>query len=145
MTQSTASYSHSSSFGGQTRSGNRGPRAMLSNGLIGDDDVRDSREIFARNLKFWLQKREMKGAELSRRLGKNPAVVSQWLNCVSGPDILTLGAVAHELGIAVSDLFYDPEAVTKSTAKPPVDEEEKVLKDMAKLLKRPIKVGPKKN
>ncbi len=70
MTNARACYSHISLLGRQMRSGNRKPRGVLSNGI--SDPVPDSREIFARNLKFWLEKREMSGAETSKPSGMLP-------------------------------------------------------------------------
>lgn len=121
---------------------------LLIRGLFGEMVLASTREIFARNLKFWLKKRDISGAELARRLGGiDPSTVSHWLRKVSGPDLKTLGEVAdvlevppwyllHEAGSAMPDGHLPPEG-------PSSDEADRVLLYIADRLGRDIKIKPR--
>jgi transcriptional regulator with XRE-family HTH domain len=115
------------------RNGNRKSRLLLSTWIGGDDLDQNPSEIFARNLRFWLKKREISGAELGRKLGVERATVSAWLNQITSPSVRVLGEIATVLEIPARDLLHDP-AITTTPRAPIEDEPEKALKIIAKEL-----------
>ncbi len=139
MTSARISHNdlHGSDTGGERRFGSRhsptvSSGILLSNGL---DGLSETRTFFARNLKFWLQERDLTAVELSRRLTERgiamgKGAISHWMNERTEPDLETLVAVAEILGITVSDLLDSGEAV---------------LNQMAKRMGRKVKIEPKKN
>lgn len=126
----------------------RGGNLAVESLLIGIA-LADSSDIFARNLKFWLKKRELSGAELGRRLGLGRQAVSQWLNQVSGPDLKTIGQVADALEIPITDLFVSssdrPSAGRPAPAVPSkIEVAEQALKVLAASAGVEISVRPRR-
>lgn len=106
----------------------------------------DSHAIFVRNLRFWLGNRNVKAAELARRLGKNQSTISQWLSDVSSPDLKTIGRIADILKIPVSYLFQDDDDEEKHRHdgdRPAIGETERALKLIAKKVGLKIRIEPK--
>ena len=63
-------------------------------------------EIFKSNLAFWIAKREISRAELSRKAGYNQNKVTAILNGASMPSISVAVRFAAVLGISANDLLY---------------------------------------
>jgi transcriptional regulator with XRE-family HTH domain len=78
-----------------------------------------------------LKNRGWKPADLARRSGKNPSVISKLLNRVGRPDVETLQAVALALDLPEEELLR---AAGQMKAKPSIDERRARLTHKASLL-----------
>lgn len=96
----------------------------IFDGLALSDDLR---EIFARALEHWLERRDsLSGAELARRLKTSRSSVSRWLNGEGGTDLATLQQVAAQLQIPAWYLLHP-----KSSSLPDPINDQKVAPDEA--------------
>jgi transcriptional regulator with XRE-family HTH domain len=73
----------------------------------GWDPLADALQLFARNLRFWLEQRKKSGAWLAKQVGVSAATVSHWTTGKHGPDVAKVGRIAEVLEIAVQELFTE--------------------------------------
>jgi transcriptional regulator with XRE-family HTH domain len=110
--------------------------------------TKDSHEIFARNLRFWLAARSRKPADLARHLEKSKGTVSHWFHLETAPDLRTAGRIADWLEIPLEELYReDPTTRPKfvdAAASGPEARRLKLLHDLADELGFRIRVEPKK-
>ena len=62
-------------------------------------------EIFSRNLRFYMEQRQKKQADLCKYLKVSSATVSDWCNAKKMPKTQRIGDIANWLHIEVTDLF----------------------------------------
>ena len=62
------------------------------------------REIFAKNLRYFMEKNKINQADISRELGVSSATVSDWCNGNKHPRPDTIGRIADMFGIRFSML-----------------------------------------
>lgn len=65
----------------------------------------EQRKVFSENLKFWLDVRDVKQVDLSRRLGVTEGTVSQWCSGRNMPKVSTVQKITDILHIRKSDLY----------------------------------------
>ncbi len=93
-----------------------------------------SSALFRANTKNLLEKLGWNQAELARRAGLKPPVVSRVLTGVNDPELDTLDAIAHALGVTSAQLLSDPAA---KESKPIVIEP--TLDDALEMLRAEVK------
>ncbi len=102
----------------------------VSGCLVGDWVIpRPSKISFQENLKFHLDRRGKRAADLARALGKTSGAVSKWINGKTDPPPFeALDAIAKFLDIPVRDLFNDPSDERTSVERPLYDALKEFLK-----------------
>lgn len=108
----------------------------------------DSHEIFARNLAFWLAKRELKPADLARHLDLSQGSVSRWVHRINAPDLRTAGKIAEYLDVPLEELYREDPTTRPAAIDPgaggPDARRAKFLHDLADEFGFKIRVEPKK-
>lgn len=66
-----------------------------------------NKQIFAKNLSYYLDKKDISRAEMARQLGYPETTVSNWANAVNYPRIDKIQEMADFFGILKSDLTED--------------------------------------
>lgn len=85
---------------------NRKKRQVLFAATFGLDV--NAKEIYGRNLKYWLRVRGWSNARLAREIGHVGSAVTHWTRFRSAPDMETIGRIALLLEVPLSDFFKDP-------------------------------------
>lgn len=70
----------------------------------------EQRELFARNLQYYLNINNKRQVDLSEELGVSSATTSDWLNAKKLPRMGKIGRIAEWLGVKVSDLLEDKDS-----------------------------------
>lgn len=95
-------------------------RQKMRRPASGQKALADSHAIFVRNLRYWLETRNVKAAQLAARIGISRATVTAWIKGRSSPELLTVGKIADALDIAIGELFVDG-GNSRTVAKRPSD------------------------
>lgn len=66
-----------------------------------------SKEVFARNLKFYMDRKDINQKELSEIVGVSAPTVNEWLKAKKFPRIDKIEIMANYFGILKSDLIED--------------------------------------
>lgn len=66
-----------------------------------------TREIFKANLKYYRKQKKITQEKLAERIGCNPKYITEIESRAKFPSAETIDALAHALGISVSDLFME--------------------------------------
>ena len=69
----------------------------------------DRTTVFSRNLRFYMDARKKRQADLSKYMGVSSATVSDWCNGKKMPQTKKIGDIAAWLNIQVTDLFDESE------------------------------------
>ena len=72
-----------------------------------DNDINNTRTIFAKNLRYYLEKSGHTQAELCKHLGVSSAAVSMWCTGRKSPRMDKIQAICNYLHIRKSDLIED--------------------------------------
>lgn len=64
-----------------------------------------SKEVFAQNLKYYMERRGITQKELSEVVGVSAAIISDWMNAKKYPRIDKIEIMANYFGILKSDLI----------------------------------------
>ena len=100
------------------------------------DEQRLKSQIGA-NLSAYRKRAGMTQAGLAEKLNYSDKAVSKWERGESVPDVVTLMAIAEQLGVTVNDLLQDPNALPEDTG--PVE------KTMERVVERTLKRKANKN
>lgn len=74
----------------------------------------NAKEIYGRNLNYWLRLRGWSNARLAREIGHVGSAVTHWTRFRSAPDMETIGRIAVLLDVPLSEFFKDPPYDTQS-------------------------------
>lgn len=96
--------------------------SVSANGTDSAANLADTKQILARNLAFWIEKRGKTQTWLAKELGLTRQAVGGWLHALSPVDIATLGRAAEKLEVPAAWLLYD-ENEERSRGKPPTKRE----------------------
>ncbi len=78
------------------------------------DDEKLKRQIGA-NIAFYRKRQGLTQAALAEKLNYSDKAVSKWERGESVPDVLTLMALAQQLGVNVNELLADPDALPEDS------------------------------
>lgn len=95
------------------------------------DNGRWSKEVFARNLQYYMDKSGKNQKEIAQIVGVSAPALCDWLNAKKYPRIDKIEMLANYFGILKSDLIEDkPKQKNISTNEPPLTDGEKMLLDL---------------
>ena len=66
-----------------------------------------SREVFSRNLRFYMERRGKNQKEIAEIIGVSAPTVNEWIKCKKYPRIDKIEMLANYFGILKSDLIED--------------------------------------
>lgn len=88
-----------------------------------------SKEVFARNLKYYMEKFNKNQKEMANIVGVSPPAFCEWLNAKKYPRIDKIEILANYFGILKSDLIEDKQK-KNSTDELPLTDGEKMLLEL---------------
>ena len=90
-----------------------------------------SKEVFARNLKFYMNKSGMNQKEMAQIVGVSAPAFCEWLNAKKYPRIDKIEILANYFGILKSDLIEDKSAKKENLpTEETLNDREKVLLEL---------------
>ena len=89
-----------------------------------------NKEIFAKNLSYYLNIRGRDQKEVAEYLGVAPSTFNEWVKAKKYPRIDKIELLANYFGILKSDLIEDKNGKENSPAEPKLTEDEQVLLDL---------------
>ena len=89
-----------------------------------------SKEVFARNLKFYMNKSGMNQKEMAKIVGVSAPAFCEWLNAKKYPRIDKIEILANYFGILKSDLIEDKSTEKNIPTEESLTDGEKVLLEL---------------
>ena len=89
-----------------------------------------NKEIFAKNLAYYLERSGKDQKEVAEVVGVAPSTFNEWMKAKKYPRIDKIEMLANYFGILKSDLIEEPAEEGYSPSEPQLTEGEKVLLDL---------------
>ncbi len=93
-----------------------------------------NKEIFAKNLSYYLSINGRNQKEVAEYLGVAQSTFNEWANAKKYPRIDKIEKLANYFGILKSDLIEEKGSTDSTTAEPKLTEDEQALLDLFRLI-----------